>query len=672
MHTITQCKLYGASCADRRLLVPVCIHYRRPTFPYIRQHLNSLQLIFFTTFFLDIVLLQILSIMSFRPVLESIEKPSDDDDKQHITSSNASNNPPVSDDDDEDMDEDIAADDRPQYILIPSDDEDEDDDALVCLGKQSNDARSSPKPLDSKRITSAPTKMGFNVTERMAIDIKAPGEDLFFYIREIWSYEDKIFLSGWSMQRLSSISYFDDKPNEVAIIVTLIDDDEEADVARSFTTISLPEKFEKVDLIFTNKIYPAIGTTAKELAGLGRSGVEDEKSAQWRADHDHQLVCRWFFTEVITSKCKLKGLVFRRLMERELRILSPLPASDARLRRAWLRRTCPTYTPQGQSAFYTFGDVFCGGGGAVSGAHQAGFKVSYVVDNNRDAIHSNQLNMRNQSTKFRLQDASDFCVGEPRIWKLVDLCHLSPPCPAFSHANTTDPDLDRNVDIAALSSILPQLLLLSRPRLVTLENVPGLFESFDATAYLQMIINAFLSYSFSLRLTVEDLRRFGNPSRRRRMMIVAACPGEELPAPLPFTHGPGTGQDFVTISRALRPLAGHLVPDNMSARPTPRVQPSAALLSQLSKPDESFRRCILTLGAGLHHGGKRFYSAAETALLNGFPVDYRFSGGRTAILKQIGNAVPPCFYAQLASHLRRHLERSDAAAPPHEFIDLTD
>lgn len=71
-------------------------------------------------------------------------------------------------------------------------------------------------------------------------------------------------------------------------------------------------------------------------------------------------------------------------------------------------------------------------------------------------------------------------------------------------------------------------------------------------------------------------------------------------------------------------------------------RPSVTIRTEFFKPEK---------GRYLHPTEDRAITHYEAALLQGFPADHRFIGSRTAIARQIGNAVPIALGAAIASKL---------------------
>lgn len=84
-----------------------------------------------------------------------------------------------------------------------------------------------------------------------------------------------------------------------------------------------------------------------------------------------------------------------------------------------------------KAARFTFGDVFCGGGGGSQGAIQAGLNVVWGLDKDELALRAYRMNHRGASAF--LCDAHNFPPPGTNIAELrVDILHLSPPCCFFA------------------------------------------------------------------------------------------------------------------------------------------------------------------------------------------------------------------------------------------------
>lgn len=82
---------------------------------------------------------------------------------------------------------------------------------------------------------------------------------------------------------------------------------------------------------------------------------------------------------------------------------------------------------------YTYGDAFCGAGGATQGAKQAGLHICWGFDMDECALDAYEKN-HPSAVAFQC-NAHDFPPeGFPKESLRVDILHLSPPCCYFSPA----------------------------------------------------------------------------------------------------------------------------------------------------------------------------------------------------------------------------------------------
>jgi hypothetical protein len=164
---------------------------------------------------------------------------------------------------------------------------------------------------------------------------------------------------------------------------------------------------------------------------------------------------------------------------------------------------------------YTFGDGFCGCGGVSRGARMAGLSLTWAFDY-ENAMCASYLTSFPDSSIYCCS-AYDFATSNKSGLK-VDVLHLSPPCQFFSPAHTIEGQNDENN--TASSFAVTDLLERAKPRIVTLENTMGLEQRHPL--YLNAVVQQFTALGFSIRWKVIDLRNFGVPQSRRRLIFIAA------------------------------------------------------------------------------------------------------------------------------------------------------
>ena len=81
-------------------------------------------------------------------------------------------------------------------------------------------------------------------------------------------------------------------------------------------------------------------------------------------------------------------------------------------------------------AKFTFGDAFCGVGGASEGAFQAGLFVKWGLDFNEPALRAYKCN--HPTCKTLYMSAHNLKDYKDRKFLRVDILHLSPPCQYWS------------------------------------------------------------------------------------------------------------------------------------------------------------------------------------------------------------------------------------------------
>jgi DNA (cytosine-5)-methyltransferase 1 len=317
---------------------------------------------------------------------------------------------------------------------------------------------------------------------------------------------------------------------------------------------------------------------------------------------------------------------------------------------------------------YTFGDLCTGAGGMASGARQAGLRVDFLLDHWRPACETLRLNFKNMHTNILLKTIHDFCTNEwsAVYFEKVDVLHISFPCQPHSPVHTVEGRNDPD-NIATAYSV-GEILERCMPRIVTFEQTSGIVTHRGGT-HFKSLIRQITDAGYNVRWKICNLADYGNVQPRKRLIIIAACPGEILPQFPEPTHGLGPGMlPFVTIDDVLKKIRHIAVPQHLSHF-TPRD-------GQPYDSHKPMHGCITCDGgpSNLHPNGRRTFTLFELAALQGFLPTHRFAGTMTDIKKQIGNAVPSMFAKKLFEHINLSLQKSDRmrASWKPETIDLSD
>ncbi|EPS36884.1 hypothetical protein H072_9507 [Dactylellina haptotyla CBS 200.50] len=312
---------------------------------------------------------------------------------------------------------------------------------------------------------------------------------------------------------------------------------------------------------------------------------------------------------------------------------------------------------------YTFGDAFCGAGGATRGAVLAGFKVRWGVDHDEAAIKAWRSNF-GRSIGYQ-EDVHEFVSRHGRKKTQVDLLHLSPPCQFFSWARTIPGKNDEKNEASFF--VIPNTLNSCRPRAVTVEETDGLIGLSRSVGHFKCMLGDFTSIGYSVKYAILNAASYGVPSKRKRLVLIACCPGETLadfPNPThwystdPFEPMPRGLHRAITLRDAITKIPRY-TPDH-DIEILEAVAPSSLKLPP-HEWEQPFRSTIKCGGGeyNLHPSRNRKFTLRELACLQSFPLEHNFYGKRGEKMRQIGNAFPPKLVGAVMEAVRKHLEKTD-------------
>ena len=340
-------------------------------------------------------------------------------------------------------------------------------------------------------------------------------------------------------------------------------------------------------------------------------------------------------------------------------------------------------------------DLFAGAGGLTAGFHQASDRFRSVA-----AVEIDPQAAASYAETFA---EADVFAGPIQEWieraempTDIDIVVGGPPCQGFSNLGKRDAEDKRNLLWRQYAEVLRRV----QPRYFVVENVPAFGKSKQYQDFLAETQTGRALEQYIFTHQVLNSADYGAAQARKRTVIIGHHRDLEAPGFPEVTHGPeesGSLPPYRTVREAL--LGVPLKPDmderfnEVRTLVGNRAVPGAFCIRELhwsrnyrrisverfkkipeggnrtNLPDYLKAPCWLKHTTGsmdvmgrlywdrpsvtirteffkpekgryLHPSEDRAITHYEAALLQGFSEDHRFVGSRTAIARQIGNAVP--------------------------------
>lgn len=306
---------------------------------------------------------------------------------------------------------------------------------------------------------------------------------------------------------------------------------------------------------------------------------------------------------------------------------------------------------------FTCLELCAGAGGQAIGLERAGFAHIGLVEIDSDACATLR---RNRPSWTVIQEDIKRFDGTP--YRGVDLLSAGLPCPPFSRAGKQLGHADeRNLFPDAL-----RILGECRPRVVMIENVRGILDpAFD---YFRLELKeslAKLRYKSAWKL--HNASDYGVPQLRPRAILV----GVTLDCAPQFSWPRKSFAPPHTVSQVLKDLMfsrgwrGYAQWEKLANTIAPTLVGGSKKHGGPDLGPTRARKAWAQLGVdGLgianeppdrDFTGMPKLTLEMTALLQGFPPDWKFCGGKTTAYRQIGNAFPPPVAAAIGRNIRRCL-----------------
>lgn len=336
---------------------------------------------------------------------------------------------------------------------------------------------------------------------------------------------------------------------------------------------------------------------------------------------------------------------------------------------------------------YTSIDLFAGVGGLSVGLKKAGFDVKASVEIDNNAVKGYKLN--HPEAKVFDYDIRDIDTSEIKELLKGEPLHLlagCPPCQGFSSIRRLNRSTPIEDERNSLIMEYIRLVKALKPYTIMMENVPGLVE-YDLFKKAIKILSEELNYNIDFK--VVNVKDYGVPQSRRRLVLVGSRLGEiKVAEPL---YKKKTVKDV--IGKLPKPKESKDELHKIFPKHTLEVKRRISLTpkdggSWKDLPKKYILKCHKAENVGfndvygrlrwndysttitggclnpskgrfLHPEQNRNISAREAALLQSFPMNYKFplDAPVSKIALMIGNALPPKFSYYQSKSIKEHLHQ---------------
>jgi DNA (cytosine-5)-methyltransferase 1 len=349
-----------------------------------------------------------------------------------------------------------------------------------------------------------------------------------------------------------------------------------------------------------------------------------------------------------------------------------------------------------------FIDLFCGAGGLSTGLKQAGLNEVFACDFDKASIETFRANYpKTLAVHDSVQNLTPKYLKELVGEKKIHLVAGGPPCQGFSTIGKGNPEDERN----SLFQYFVRTVRVLEPEYVLFENVTGMLSKKNEPV-LAKIIRSFKRIGYHLSFKVLEAQQYGVPQKRKRTFIIGSKDSQSFDFPMPlFDIKKNSGYvepknlqdilndlelfyknnpelklkdlDFTEILNDLNKKRVACIPPGEKIRyqeDEQRLLPKKLWLDydwqtirEGRLRENHFHRLdpkkpTPTVNTHNHHYYHplevRKFSVREFAMMQSFPMEYEFRGGRTAAIKQIGNAVPPLLAKAIGKAIKKKINEN--------------
>jgi DNA (cytosine-5)-methyltransferase 1 len=300
---------------------------------------------------------------------------------------------------------------------------------------------------------------------------------------------------------------------------------------------------------------------------------------------------------------------------------------------------------------YKFIDLFAGIGGIRTAFSTTVSACVFSSDIDPFARHTYYAN-------YGVLPYGDICTLDKEKIPNHDILCGGFPCQPFSHIGKREGF--RHPTQGTMFDEILKIVDLKKPRVVFLENVPGLVNH-DEGRTLKIVLEELEKRSYSCQHIILNSKDFGVPQMRKRFYLVCFLGNVDFEFPEPPMEYVDIG-DFVedgvygySISKHLQKSYLYKVDDG---RPKVIDKSSKGQIKTLVSTYHKIQRLTGTFVAD-GETGLRLLTANECKAIMGFPKDFIFPISRTQMYRQMGNSVVIRVVEEIAKNIYSALERSE-------------
>lgn len=286
------------------------------------------------------------------------------------------------------------------------------------------------------------------------------------------------------------------------------------------------------------------------------------------------------------------------------------------------------------------------------------FELVYALDIDQKALNTHKLNFQcGEVTCGNICDIPSESIPEH------DILIGGFPCQSFSTVNPTKDPFD---DRANLYKQMVRIAKDKQPKVFIAENVKGLMTLHKGEIF-KRVCRAFEEAGYTLSSKLLNAANYGVPQKRERVILVGfrndlktkfVFPDETnannwVPLSVAVPRLAIDESKYYFSERAVQGMKN--AKNNMKRGLAQKLnEPCLTVTSHLAKVSLNSRDPVLLVDPDKEL--YRRFTPREAARIQSFPDTFQFAGSETDAYRQIGNAVPPVLFWQVANKVAEYLQ----------------